>query len=845
MGFPSQCLGGAGLAAAMLVSACGPAPSGRPAFSLKAAQPTRNVCPPFSLLDEEGLVINPVNGENADKPYSPAKTCGKCHDYRKITEGYHFRQGAGEPVPADMAARCQWAITPGNFGGTWCSPAPLYRYLSPKENASPKAMDMTAFTFLSSGCGACHPGGGSAEFDREGKRYDLRMRDAASGFTPGGDNRFDGDYYQARWSETGVLEADCLICHLPGYKMGERNKHIKALNFRWAPTAGAGLGLVAGSVQDGKPVTVAYDKARFKPDGTVQLNIVRQPRNEACLGCHAQPGWKKRGANYGGRTDVHLRAGLKCVDCHPAGTSADDPRIRGPEEHQFAKGDEPGGRVRDDLDGTVRDCAGCHATGYLGAPVARHPWLPPLHLETIACQTCHIPERLVMPIEVQASDRFNRDPYISAGMKQLWTFYGPDRRYRNHYGILETMGYDDKPTEPFRPVLVRYKGRIYPVNRVHSAWPAIETEGKPGLMMPKPGDIVKMWSAHLQDPTRFPELASIKDDNGDGISEVNRPEEIDALIASVSAQLKKTGYPMEGRRVVWAMNDRVYSSGSQYREIPKNPWEASPYGNVHKYSHDVFPAASALGAGGCTDCHSPGSSFFFGSVLKYPFDESARPVLEPQYRILGIGGGWARLGAWREAYLKPILYGLLLLLGCVLAGGVSRAVLAGAVEPHVPRRVWRGVPWLVVAAGIAGTVVLALQPALMAYVLPSRFWLDANHAAVAALVLGLGLTALVADIRAARARESAPRLLPLSPVAIALAAAMLLAVASGVLMLTKIRVLEFVTRGAYTVFDGALILTALMSVVPLLRCVASEGLPVRRDAALPPGAGTGSRADVA
>ena len=37
-----------------------------------------------------------------------------------------------------------------------------------------------------------------------------------------------------------------------------------------------------------------------------------------------------------------------------------------------------------------------------------------------------------MPIEVQASDRFNPDAYISVGMKQLWTFYGPDRRYRNH-----------------------------------------------------------------------------------------------------------------------------------------------------------------------------------------------------------------------------------------------------------------------------------------------------------------------------------------------------------------------------------------------------------------------------
>lgn len=792
--------GAAVLALLLLPGGCGPGPVDRPVFTLKKHQPTRNVCPPFALLDEEGRAINPATGENADQPYSPAKTCGKCHDYKKITEGYHFTQGAGEKAPDVLAARCQWVSTPGNFGGTWCSPAPLYRYLSPKENASASTMDMSAFTFLSSGCGACHPGGGSAEFDRDGKRYDHRMRDPAAGFTPGGDNRFDGDYYQARWSETGVLEADCLICHLPGYKMEERNRQIRALNFRWAPSAGSGLAQVTGSVQEGKPVTVAYDKTRFRPDGTVRLNLVRQPRNEACLGCHAQPGWKKRGANFRARTDVHLRAGMRCVDCHPAGSSADDPRLNGREEHQIAKGDEPSGRVRDDLDGTVRDCTSCHSTGFLGAPIAKHPWLPPLHLEKIACQTCHIPERLVMPIDVQASDRFNQDPYISPGMKQLWTFYGPDRRYRNHYGILETTGYDDKPTEPFRPILARYKGKIYPVNRVHSTWPGIETEGKPGLMMPRPGDLVKMWTTHLKNPSRFPELAKIKDDNGDGVPEVNRPEEIDALIASVTAQLKEAGYPMEGKRVVWVMNDRVYSSGTRYREVPKQPWEASPYGNVHKYSHDVFPARAALGAHGCTDCHSPSASFFFGAVLKYPFDESAKPVVEPQYQVLGIGSFWARLGAWREAYLKPILYGLLVLLGCLLAGWLARLALAWGLGEAGGSGALRFVPWLIVVACALGALTLALQPGLAAYMLPTRFQLDANHFLVAVLIVGAGLLALLAEVRAARAGGPGP--LPRPPRVATLAVVLALAVVSGIGMLARVG--AFV----YTVFDAALVLAA-------------------------------------
>jgi len=603
-----------------------------------AASP--GVCPPFFLRDEAGRVINPVTGENAEQPYSPKQTCGAsgCHNYGLITQGFHFQQGADEPPTADQAARCQWASTPGLYGGTWCSPGPLYRSLAPKKNASGRTIDMTSFGLITAGCAKCHPGGGPMEYDRDGYRYDERMRDPAAGLTPGGDNDFDGDYYKARWSETGVLEADCLLCHLPEYDFAARNKQLDALNFRWAPTAGSGLGTVTGAVAKNEAVTVKYDVSKFNPDGTMSPHIVVSPRNETCLACHAQPGWKKRGANFRARTDVHLRAGLRCVDCHPAGSRAIDPRVQGREVHQFGKGDDPGGQVRNDLDNTVRACADCHTSGYLGAPIAEHRGLPPLHLERLACQTCHIPERVVMPIQVQVSDVFNPAPKIPPGGKQLWTFYGVDGDYRNHYGYLEMMGYDDKPTEPFRPVLALYKGKVYPVNRVHTAWPAIEEDGKPGLAQPLMSDIRKMWTTHRADPTKYPHLAEITDDNADGMIEVNRPAEIDALIASVTQMLTETGWPMDGKRVVWVMNDRVYTSGTQYREIAKHEWEASPYGNVHKYSHDVYPAKAALGAKGCSDCHAADSPFFFAMRLEYPFDENARPVTRAQHELMGYRG---------------------------------------------------------------------------------------------------------------------------------------------------------------------------------------------------------------
>jgi hypothetical protein len=109
-----------------------------------------------------------------------------------------------------------------------------------------------------------------------------------------------------------------------------------------------------------------------------------------------------------------------------------------------------------------------------------------------------------MPAEVQASDVFNDGALDPLAGKRLWTFYGPDGRARNHYGFLEVMGYDDKPTSPSGRSLFRYKGKIYPGNRVHSAWPGLEIEGQEALAQPRMGDIVKMWTAHRADPRSTP-----------------------------------------------------------------------------------------------------------------------------------------------------------------------------------------------------------------------------------------------------------------------------------------------------------------------------------------------------
>jgi len=90
-------------------------------FHASADQLFTGVCPPFFLKDDTGTVINPVTGKNTGKPYSPKQTCGTkgCHNYDKITQGYHFQQGKDENPNPKMTSLYQWVLSPGQYGGRW------------------------------------------------------------------------------------------------------------------------------------------------------------------------------------------------------------------------------------------------------------------------------------------------------------------------------------------------------------------------------------------------------------------------------------------------------------------------------------------------------------------------------------------------------------------------------------------------------------------------------------------------------------------------------------------------------------------------------------------------------
>ena len=554
--------------------------------------------------------------------------------------------------------------------------------MAKKKNSSAREIDLTSFTFVQT-CGGCHPGGGAAEYDRNGNRYDAFARDPANGIVSGGTNNFDGDYFRARWAETGVLEADCLMCHMPGYNYELRKKQIKSLNFKWAATAGAGFASIKGTVKNGKTPVVSYltgEHSPFMPDGKVALHMVREIPSENCLHCHREPDWKKKGASYNHRTDVHLRAGLRCVDCHVTGRKASDPRINGREMHQIGKGDDPTGLVRDDLDNTMRTCEDCHVRGELRTKIAEHRGLPPIHFDKIACLTCHVPQRQVKAALMQDSTVFNSSPRISMAGKRIWTFYGPNMKPWNLYGEASAFTVEKQPLFLFDPVRSWYKGKIYPMNRIDSIWIAIMDKNGNITGQPYMKDLFKMWSSHREDPQKnWPGLTAIQDDNHDGAPEVNRPAEIRAVLEAMTAYLKMAGEPLEQRQVALVSGPRYTFDGENWFNLKyqPEPWQYTVYSSVFKLSHDIMPADSALGAGGCTDCHSSDSRLWSRKVMLEPFEgNAARSVWQSNAALLGVSETAVSMGALRHEILEPLFfYGML-----VVATLIVMVLLAVGLE---------------------------------------------------------------------------------------------------------------------------------------------------------------------
>ena len=330
----------------------------------------------------KGFDGNPLTLESKI-PYSPKKTCGACHPYDQITNGYHFQQGRTDGTGKSSSVihsipNIRGVCPQECMGSIWLASTDSSQ-LAKKVNQHASEIDKSSFSFVQN-CGACHPGGGWSEYDRKGHLYYNEEGKKFGYEDSGGSPWLDGDYtpfskgdanYGAPWDQSGVSEADCLICHLKGYQWKERGATLRGKFFKYGPTVGAGWANIKLSQDESgnskvDEVTVDYTKKEVADFENLHLQIVRKPPDENCWSCHAVADGKRRGRQWNPETDVHKAKGLGCISCHPSD-----------KEHNFAKGNTIQETVRGDLDHSMYSCEDCHYRGKdKKAPRYKHPFSP-------------------------------------------------------------------------------------------------------------------------------------------------------------------------------------------------------------------------------------------------------------------------------------------------------------------------------------------------------------------------------------------------------------------------------------------------------------------------------------
>lgn len=544
----------------------------------------------LELKDAAGRPVDP--GAERPEPYSPAQTCKTCHDVARMGHGLHSNAALdpSESVGVGAEQIDAWRAS-DRAGEPWIYVDPRSGTVLPvslrpgRDRAySPAALGLEPLDLIRL-FGRHAPGGG---------RGAVGLADEAP-----------------RVSMTGAWDLDCMACHAAG--QGWSHEHwadqLAADNLRWAPTAALGLAAVEGSVKglaDGAAPeqlpSLRYDPSRFDAEGKVFFDVVRRPTNAACMGCHSehrvdgQPRWQHDG-------DVHLRAGMSCVDCHRNGV-----------DHHMVRGFE--GELRPSEEGGVLEpvetltCRGCHQAGRLGAPELVHAGLPPLHLDELSCTACHAGP---------APD----GPLIGVQTARAHALGLPD----------QSRTEQDLPAIAV-PVLVRDAGGV--LRPMRQFWPTFW-----GVL--RDGEVTPLAPKQVTNPLRraLRIRRALSESLGGDDAEARA-----AIAKGLAGIAKAMAAELDGAEVVFASGGRLWRQTEDGSVTSFAHAAAEPY--RWPLGHDVRPARLAAGAGGCTDCHGEGAPFLHREVMpRGPLVDAA----EPPPTTMAVAGLDAELmGAWQQAF---------------------------------------------------------------------------------------------------------------------------------------------------------------------------------------------------
>jgi len=564
------------------------------------------------------------------QPYSVSITCGKCHDVPTIGHGWHFNAGAaevdagrkGEPwVYVDAKTRTQVPLSYRPWPGVY----------------HPETIGLDQYDFVRR-FGRHLPGGGvgigpKIEGEDEPKELDPAEEELRRLLGEGTDDSGPKN----PWQVSGNLEIDCMICHAGDsqYNAGEWARQVAKGNFKWAPTAAAGLASVLGEAGEGdKPPITRYDESRFGAGDRAFFDIVRVPRDERCYYCHTNhlvsdnsaPRWMQD-------VDVHLKAGLNCTDCHRHGI-----------DHAVARGYEGEQAHTSNAAAGTLTCAACHLGdldsenpdefgGRLGAPIAPHKGLPPIHFEKLSCTACH------------------SGPWPKEQARWMQTSLA------HGLGMADEHRSTLDPPRIAGPVFARNEdtGQIEPQRAV---WPAFW-----GIM-----------SADKITPMTLEEAGKLAGDKltaeieGDARKLGDYPRgwrpitagEIKSVLAGYEGE--------EGTQAVYVTGGRVHRLDDQGELQTLQRPEADPY--FWPIGHDVRGTMQSLGVRGCAECHANDANLVAGTFTAEPgspLEEVTTAMIEPEGLDEGMWALWA-FGFQMRTLFKIVAFTCVLLVVLVFVG---------------------------------------------------------------------------------------------------------------------------------------------------------------------------------
>ena len=566
------------------------------------------------LLTEEGEKIAP--DDDPLLPFSMKETCGACHSYAVISSGWHFN-AASPDVGAKGHGRIgqPWILADA---GTGVQIPISYRPWAGAFRPEEVGLDSRLFLKI---FGRHLPGGGIGEVPSDDP--DDVMRSMISGY----------------------LEANCLACHDgdAGHNQAEYGGQVVRENFRWAAAATSSFATVAGSAKDMPdtydpmmpeppedpklvPPGIKYAANTFGEDKSVLLDIQREAPNHRCYFCHSNMYIDGNDAEkWSSDEDIHLTAGLTCVDCHRNGI-----------DHNIIRGYEGEVDVSANRLSAAFSCKGCHlpgeseaepTAGRFGAPIPEHRGLPPVHLEKLTCTACH------------------SGPW--PGEKSYLTKTSMAHR-------LGTVGVN-KSAEALphilSPVFARQDdGKIAPHKLI---WPAFWADMKDDANVAPIGfDAVRQTVGKVMARRELP---------ASGDWPVLSDENIVEALKALSAEQKIQG------KAVYVSGGSIYSlSDSGQLEKKVDHPAARPY--MWPIAHNVRPAAQALGIRYCTDCHASDAPLFFGAVAVDTPVAGMRDSTKAMSEFQGIDATYAKLFAMSFVF-RPLLK-IVALCSCAVLGFV-------------------------------------------------------------------------------------------------------------------------------------------------------------------------------